>query len=117
MDEAERCHRLAYIAYGSILASGTPDEVIAMQNLVTWAVSGEDIQKFSDDFRNIPGVGQVATFGSVLHVSSEAGAAPGPRIADFCVQHGLLAEPVRASLEDVFIRLMGQARDPLQPPP
>ena len=23
MDEAERCHRLAYIAYGNLLASGT----------------------------------------------------------------------------------------------
>jgi ABC-2 type transport system ATP-binding protein len=117
MDEAERCHRLAYIAYGAILASGTPDEVIVTQNLITWAVSGEDIHKYSDAFRYIPGVEQVATFGSVLHVSSEAGAEPGPRIADFCAEHGLVVEPVRASLEDVFIRLMGRARDPLQPTP
>ncbi|MGH8558824.1 MAG: ATP-binding cassette domain-containing protein [Methylococcales bacterium] len=114
MDEAERCHRLAYIAYGSILASGTPDEVIAMQNLVTWAVSGPDIQKFSDDFREIPGVEQVATFGSVLHVSSEAGVSLGSRIGQFCVQHGLSVEPVRPSLEDVFIRLMLHTRDPFQ---
>src|SRR3970282_239149 len=28
MDEAERCHRLAYIAYGKLLATGTPDEVL-----------------------------------------------------------------------------------------
>ena len=40
MDEAERCHRLAYIAYGKLLASGTADEVIAQPALVTWAVSG-----------------------------------------------------------------------------
>ncbi|MCI0668371.1 MAG: ABC transporter ATP-binding protein, partial [Methylococcaceae bacterium] len=114
MDEAERCHRLAYIAYGSILAAGTPEEVIAMQNLITWAVSGQDIQKYSDDFRKIPGVEQVATFGSVLHVSSEAGATPGPQIEKFCATHGLSVEPVQPSLEDVFIRLMRQARDPLQ---
>src|SRR5207237_10725474 len=30
MDEAERCHRLAYIAYGKLLATGTPDEVLHM---------------------------------------------------------------------------------------
>ncbi|MGH8477970.1 MAG: ATP-binding cassette domain-containing protein [Methylococcales bacterium] len=115
MDEAERCHRLAYIAYGSILASGTPDQVIAMQNLVTWAIGGDSIQKFSDDFRNMPGVEQVATFGSVLHVSSEAGLSLGPRIEQFCAQHGLSIEAVRPSLEDVFIRLMLHARDPFQP--
>ncbi|MGR9106251.1 MAG: ATP-binding cassette domain-containing protein [Gammaproteobacteria bacterium] len=112
MDEAERCHRLAYIAYGSILASGTPEEVIAAQNLVTRAVSGPDIQKYSNDFRKIPGVEQVATFGSVLHVSSEAGANPGPAIEAFCALHGLAVTAVQPSLEDVFIRLMRQARDP-----
>ncbi len=115
MDEAERCHRLAYIAYGRILASGSPGEVISMQNLVTWAVSGADIQKFSDDFRKIPGVEQVATFGSVLHVSSEIGNSLGPRIEQFCAQHTLSVEPVRPSLEDVFIRLMQHTHDPFQP--
>ena len=40
MDEAERCHRLAYIAYGNLLATGTPDEVLHLFPLVTWEVSG-----------------------------------------------------------------------------
>ncbi len=40
MDEAERCHRLAYIAYGKLLATGTPDEVLHHVRLSTWAVSG-----------------------------------------------------------------------------
>ena len=114
MDEAERCHRLAYIAYGSILASGTPEEVVLMQNMITWAVSGEDIQRYSDAFRKITGVEQVATFGSVLHVSSEAESSPGPRIEEFCVQHGLSVKPAQPSLEDVFIRLMNRTRDPFQ---
>jgi ABC-2 type transport system ATP-binding protein len=29
MDEAERCHRLAYISYGKLLATGTAEDVIA----------------------------------------------------------------------------------------
>src|SRR5436309_14060397 len=44
MDEAERCHRLAYIAYGTLLATGTPDELLHLFPLVTWAVSGLSTQ-------------------------------------------------------------------------
>ena len=40
MDEAERCHRLAYIAWGSLLAPGTAAEIVAGQRLHTWAISG-----------------------------------------------------------------------------
>lgn len=115
MDEAERCHRLAYIAYGNILASGTPEQVVAMQNLETWAISGPDIQRYSAELRKISGVAQVATFGSVLHVCSGAGAELGPRLQQFAVQYGLTVEAAQPSLEDVFIRLMRDARDPLQP--
>ena len=43
MDEAERCHKLAYIAYGRLLAQGTAAEVIAAQNLTTYAVPGPDL--------------------------------------------------------------------------
>ena len=114
MDEAERCHRLAYIAYGSILASGTPEKVVSMQNMITWAVSGKDVQRYSDAFRKISGVEQVATFGSVLHVSSEAESSPGSLIEEFCVRHGLSVKPAQPSLEDVFIRLMHRTRDTLQ---
>ena len=39
MDEAERCHRLAYIAYGKLLVDGTADEVIAHSGLATWSVA------------------------------------------------------------------------------
>src|SRR5881227_2070549 len=34
MDEAERCHQIAYIAYGHLLAHGTVDDVIAKSALV-----------------------------------------------------------------------------------
>ena len=43
MDEAERCHKLAYIAYGTLMAQGTAAEIIAAQQLATWAVSGGDL--------------------------------------------------------------------------
>ena len=39
MDEAERCHEIAYIAFGELLAHGTVDEVISASNLTTYVVS------------------------------------------------------------------------------
>ena len=44
MDEAERCHEIAYIAYGELLAQGTVAEVIEKSHLRTWNVSGPDLQ-------------------------------------------------------------------------
>ena len=43
MDEAERCHEIAYIAYGHLLAHGTVDEVIAQSALTTYTVTGDDL--------------------------------------------------------------------------
>src|SRR5690606_18945422 len=43
MDEAERCHALAYIAYGHVLAQGTVAEVIEHSHLTTWTVTGPDL--------------------------------------------------------------------------
>ncbi len=117
MDEAERCHRLAYIAYGSILAAGTPEQVVAQQKLHTWAVSGSDIQRYPDRLRSIPGVDQVATFGSVLHVCSENGAEVESKLQQFAARHGLALERAQPSLEDVFIRLMRQTKDPFKAEP
>ena len=38
MDEAERCHEIAYIAYGHLLVHGTVPEVIAHSHLTTYVV-------------------------------------------------------------------------------
>ena len=69
MDEAERCHRLAYIAYGSILTCGTVQEVIRHAGLHTWSVEGPELAKLASQLRPLKGVEQVAAFGTLLHVS------------------------------------------------
>src|SRR6185503_17771000 len=75
MDEAERCHKLAYIAYGRLMAQGTAEEIIAAQGLTTWAVSGGDLTDIAARLQDVPGVEQIATFGSSLHVTGrDAGA-------------------------------------------
>ena len=42
MDEAERCHEIAYIAYGVLLTHGTVEQVVAESKLVTYTVTGGD---------------------------------------------------------------------------
>ena len=111
MDEAERCHRLAYIAYGNLLANGTAEEIVAAQNLQTWVVSGAGVHSQVAALRVLPKVEQVTTFGTALHVSGRDGGAMGAAIKQFCAAHGLKAELGNSSLEDAFIHLMRNTRD------
>src|SRR5205085_8458368 len=48
MDEAERCHEIAYIAYGHLLVHGTVEEVIAKSALTTYSVTGEDLNELPE---------------------------------------------------------------------
>lgn len=111
MDEAERCHRLGYIAYGRLMACGTPRELVEQSALHTWQVSGEGIPALAESLSGAPGVAMVTRFGNALHVSGDDLAALDAATAAHRVnpqQHWQLARP---ELEDLFIHLMGQARD------
>ena len=111
MDEAERCHEIAYIAYGHLLAHGTVPEVIAQSALATYTVSGNDLRDLAADLAGKPGIDMVAPFGTSLHVSGrdhdalEASIAPYRNDPKQHWQHGA------PSLEDVFIELMGRSTD------
>jgi len=113
MDEAERCHRLAYIAWGSLLASGTAAEIIAGRRLHTWAIAGAGLNGLSAPLRALPGVDLVATFGSTLHVSGRDADALQASLRDFLADTELAMTPMAPSLEDAFIDLMQATRDPL----
>jgi len=110
MDEAERCHELAYIAYGRLLARGTVDEVISEAGLSTLSVTGPDLIAAAERLRQAPGVLTVAPFGNSLHVSGRDDEALRRVLAapEFAA---LRAEAIAPGLEDVFISLMQQARD------
>ncbi|MGA2654726.1 MAG: ABC transporter ATP-binding protein [Gammaproteobacteria bacterium] len=109
MDEALRCTRLAYIAYGDLLAEGTSDEIIKATGLNTWQVKGDSVQKLAKQLRGLPGIQQVALFGQELHVSGEDAQALEKAIAPFRQDYEWqLSE---TSLEDVFIHLVGGSED------
>jgi ABC-2 type transport system ATP-binding protein len=108
MDEAEQCHRLAYIAGGKLLAHGTTGEVIAQAHLTTWSVSGPDLPALAAQLRERPGVTQAAAFGTILHVSGGDAAALEAAIAPFRHPPHQWRQ-VEPGLEDVFIELMDKA--------
>jgi len=108
MDEAERCHRLAFIAGGKLLTHGTAAEVIAQSHLITWSVAGPDLNELAAQLRQRPGVEQASAVGAVLHVSGGDGAALEKAVAPFRAPPHQWSQ-VEPGLEDVFIHLMDQA--------
>ncbi|MGH8675653.1 MAG: ABC transporter ATP-binding protein, partial [Burkholderiales bacterium] len=111
MDEAERCHRLVYIAYGRLLATGTPDEILRTRPLAAWTVSGPDLAALAARLRGLPGVAQVTAFGNTLHVTGEDAATLDAAIAPLRSEPGLVWRRAEAGLEDVFIDLMRDAQE------
>jgi ABC-2 type transport system ATP-binding protein len=114
MDEAERCHEIAYIAYGHLLARGTVEEVIAHSALTTYTVTGRDLQTLQAELTGKPGVDMVAPFGTSLHVSGRDEAALEAAIAPYRSRADLVWHKSAPSLEDVFIELMSRSRDNFQ---
>lgn len=104
MDEAERCHRLAYIFFGRLLVHGTARQVVADAGLVTYAVAGEDLMALSERLKGVAGVEQVTAFGDTLHVSGTDAAALDHALAS--LREGYERNRIEPGLEDVFIHLM-----------
>jgi ABC-2 type transport system ATP-binding protein len=111
MDEAERCHRLAYISYGQLLVSGTAEEVISSLRLNTWEISGHKLHGLAEKLRQLPGVEMAASFGTALHVSGRDAALLQASLERALTDSGLSMRPIPPSLEDAFIHLMQGGQD------
>jgi ABC-2 type transport system ATP-binding protein len=110
MDEAERCHRLAYISRGKLLTHGTVADVIKHARLTTWAVSGPDLPKLTEELRQRPGVEQTVAFGNTLHVSGSDASALEEAIAPYRTDKYQWHQ-IESGLEDIFIHLMDQPHE------
>ncbi|VVE03938.1 ABC transporter ATP-binding protein [Pandoraea terrigena] len=111
MDEAERCHKLAYISYGELLTQGTAAEVTHRQHLSTWRVHGENLIDLARELRAQPAVAQTVAFGDALHVSGRDAEALDKLLHALAAKRSLRVTPIDTSLEDVFIYLMSHAKD------
>lgn len=109
MDEAERCHKLAYIAYGELLAQGAAAEIVASQGLATWAITGERLTELAARLRTMPGVDQTVVFGSALHARGRDRPALEAAVRRAAEDDALRVAPIETGLEDVFIYMMSHA--------
>jgi len=112
MDEAERCHEIAYLAYGKLMTKGTVEHVIAGSGLRTFAITGSGLGELAAALRDRPGVEMTAPFGARLHVSGtdEEALAASVAAATFG-RPDLTAIQIDSTLEDVFIHLMNRSTD------
>lgn len=111
MDEAERCHKVAYIFKGELMAQGSASEVIANQKISTFSIHGGDLVVLAEFLKDKPGVEQTLLFGNTLHVSGSDKVLLGETLRSLKKQdEKLQIDPIETSLEDVFIHLM-ESRD------
>ncbi|MBS0660919.1 MAG: ATP-binding cassette domain-containing protein [Verrucomicrobia bacterium] len=111
MDEAERCHALAYIAYGKLVTRGTSEEIVREAGLSIYAVTGPNLAEVADRLRGAAGVELVIPFGSALHLGGIDRAAVAAAVAPLAARPDTHVAPIPTALEHVFIRLMDQASD------
>lgn len=104
MDEAERCHQIAYIAYGNLLVQGSVDEVIKQQQLATWAIRGEKLSHLEQQLLLLPGVEHTTLLGNVLHVTGSDPTLLCQSLTPFQQQYRLIK--VETGLEDIFAHLI-----------
>jgi ABC-2 type transport system ATP-binding protein len=110
MDEAERCHRLAYISFGKLLAAGTAQQVIDNAALHTWEVRGDALGRLVDTLEGNP-QWQAVPFGASVHVSSSSRDDFEHWLGEHFADAGFDVRPIAAGLEDVFIALTQHAPD------
>lgn len=110
MDEAERCTRLAYIAYGDLMITGSVSEMINATNLKTWEIRGEITTSLLQEVRAMPGVMQAALFGRQIHVCGSDAAVIEQGLEALCNKDKSLHwAAVESSLEDAFISLVAKS--------
>ncbi len=117
MDEAERCHALAYIAYGKLVTRGTAAEIIREAGLTIFALTGDDLAPVSAGLKGRPGVELRIPFGNSVHVGGTDRAALEHTLAALPPHPGFKITEIPAGLEHVFIRLIDQTADNFGPTP
>jgi len=113
MDEAERCHDIAYISYGELIARGTSEEILKQVGLVTYEGEGPGVDRLGPEIAKQPGVAAAAPFGVTLHVSGTDKTALNTALTPWRRAPFVWTE-TKPTLEDAFIHLMGQSKDNFQ---
>ena len=111
MDEAERCHRLAFIFRGRVLDVGTPEQIIERRALRALELETDKPREAAELLRAQPEVDEVAHYGHVLRLTTRGTLDPAPFARELLESHGIAvqtASPSRVSVEDAFVSMVRQ---------
>jgi len=112
MDEAARCHRLAFIFRGQLLDVGTPDEVVARRNLRAAELEVGDAARAAEAdqaLRAAVGVEEVEHYGNQLRVAVRGGADPVELTRRILDGRGIVTaglRETRITVEDAFVSMV-----------
>jgi ABC-2 type transport system ATP-binding protein len=109
MDEAERCHRLAFIFRGQLLDVGTPEQIVERRALRALELETDKPREAAELLRRQPEVDEVAHYGHVLRLTTRAGVDPAAFTLALLQQHGIAVQssaPSRVSVEDAFVSMV-----------
>jgi ABC-2 type transport system ATP-binding protein len=106
MDEAERCHRLAFIFRGSVLDTGTPEEIVARRKLRIAELSVDDAPAAAAKLRALPEVDEIAHYGHTMRLATLGGTDP-EELARRVLGPALRSSrPARVTVEDAFVSMV-----------
>jgi ABC-2 type transport system ATP-binding protein len=109
MDEAERCHRLAFIFRGELLDVGTPAEIVERRLLRVGELEIERATEAADVLRTRADVDEVAHYGSVLRLATKNGADPEKVAREALAPRGIeirFYRETRVTVEDAFVSMV-----------
>jgi ABC-2 type transport system ATP-binding protein len=106
MDEAERCHRLAFIFRGVVLDSGTPQEIVTRRGLQVHEVEAVDPRRAAAALRKRAEVDEVGSFGAQLRVATRPGTDGLALVKEVLGTDLVAARPQRATVEDAFVSMV-----------
>jgi ABC-2 type transport system ATP-binding protein len=111
MDEAERCHRLAFIFRGQLLDVGTPEEIVQRRQLRALELEVDKSREAAELLRARAEVDEVAHYGHVLRLTTRAGVEPEPFVKGLLQQAGIAIQSMsgsRVTVEDAFVSMVRQ---------
>jgi ABC-2 type transport system ATP-binding protein len=106
MDEAERCHRLAFIFRGTLLDVGTPDEIVHRRKLQVAELEVDRARDAAERLRKDARVEEVAHYGHVLRLVTrdvDPEALANELLPEFGVRG---TRHVRPTVEDAFVAMV-----------
>jgi ABC-2 type transport system ATP-binding protein len=109
MDEAERCHRLAFIFRGQLLDVGTPEQIIARRALHALELETDQPREAAELLRQQPEVDEVAHYGHVLRVTTRGDIEPVSFVRQLLERRGIAVQASsvsRVSVEDAFVSMV-----------